>query len=1291
MSTQFDWHFWIDVGGTFTDVVSIGPNGVELRGKSLSSATTKGTWPLTGDVNGFSDSARAASVSGFWIGFELRIIDARGEVLDTIRIADFDFFQARFTFDKPIAKATLRAAKTYELVSPEPSPLFAVRSLLQLRLDQPLPRMAMYLGTTRGTNALLTRRGAPTALVTTRGFGDLLHIGEQDRPRLFDLTIRKPHPLCSFSVEIDERIAADGTVLRPVDLPDARNRLMRLREGGVHSLAICFMHGFRFPIHEQAVEILARELGFDEISVSHRVSPLIKMVPRAETTVLDAYLNPVIRLYADQIVNGMSDGSRLQLMSSSGGLVSRERFTGKESVLSGPAGGVVGFARAAEQAGWQRAIGFDMGGTSTDVARYDGHFEREFETRKAGVRIITPIMAIETVAAGGGSICGFSGGRLTVGPASAGADPGPACYGRGGPLAVTDLNVFLGRMSASQFPFRLDLAAIESRLDALVETVSQETGDWMTRIQIAAGLVAIANHNMAAAIRTVSVASGYDPREYLLVAFGGAGPQHAIAVAAELGIDTILVHPQGSVLSAVGIRLADQTTYHSQAILQTVKSEITEAVKQALYIDAVFESLTDAARKDLQSENPLSKPIQIVKSLDLRFLGTEPYLNIDMPDDADFSREFVRQHRRLYGYVQNRPIEVVAARVQATISGERLTRTKPNGKTQIATTTKQIELYSGGSLTKGAEFDWANLGAGDIVIGPAVIADPMTTTVVDVGWRATVLAAGQLILERTSGDRFSLHGTPNLKDNSSSVPVVADPIELEIFSNCFIAIAKQMGITLQRTSVSVNIKDRLDFSCALFASNGDLVVNAPHIPVHLGAMSETVRAVIRNNTEVNDGDVFVTNDPYQGGSHLPDVTVVTPVFVPSDKEAAFWVASRGHHAEIGGRTPGSMPPDATCLADEGVLIRNVLVIAAGRENFGELEELLAAPPYPSRNVADNLADIRAQIAANRIGANELLALVERHSLEKVTAYMGFVQDAAERQVRAALQAIPDGTYTFSDEMDSGAKICVKIEKSNDRIKLDFAGTSPQTQDNLNANRAIVMAATMYVMRCLLESELPLNQGVMRPVEIDLPPCFLNPTPGPTPATSPAIVGGNVETSQRIVDVLLGALGLAAASQGTMNNWLMGDASFGYYETIGGGSGATVAGQGADAVHTHMSNTRLTDPEVLETRCPVRLVECRIRNGSGGAGKNRGGNGMVRTVEFLRPLTVSLLTSRRNRQPYGLYGGKSGLSGVNRLTRRDGTVENLPSRVQVDAQPGDRLTIETPGGGGWGTASESSEG
>ncbi len=1274
------WQFWIDVGGTFTDCIAVGPDEIERQIKILSSGMTKGSITQWTSPTELTSERFVNGGHEFWNGAKINFLDELGRSIARRAVAHFDEQLGQFTLDSSIElERSGVEVRSFELDLGLHAPIMAIRQIMKLGPAMPLSDCRVHLGTTRGTNALLTRNGARTAFVTSTGFRDLLKIGDQTRPHLFQLAIEKPEPLFETSVAIRERTLADGTVEQTPDESEVRQQLRQLADSGIESVAICLLHGYRFPEHERIVGEIAHQIGFADIRMSHEVSPLIKMVNRSETTVLDAYLNPVIANYLDELQGQLSPNSHLRLMTSYGGLVPRSRFSGKDSVLSGPAGGVVGAARVAQAAGFNQAIAFDMGGTSTDVGRFDGEFELEYETIKAGIRIVSPMMAIETVAAGGGSICQFDGAKLVVGPESATSDPGPACYGNGGPLTVTDVNLYLGRIVREQFPFELSLHSVEQRLDEVCRQMN-DAGFEINREDLATGFLQIANNNMAAAIRVVSVAKGYDPRGYVLVSFGGAGSQHCCAVADALGMDRILDHPQGSILSAVGIRLADQTATQVRSVLQLLKSE------SLVESDRLFEEMKRKIRLELSDEVGADACVEFQCSLDLRYQGTDSSESIVQSVES-FEHSFSTVHQQRYGYTQNRPLEIVAARVVGRVEGNRLPPVisvdpKPfreSSMRQLMT----VPLHPMGSQhfqsLPTPIFDRQELVAGDQLAGPAVVASELTSTIIDPGWKVVVLSGGQLLIEKAESKESSANAFPK-----SESYAIADPVELEIFNNHFSTIARQMGIALQKTSTSVNVKERLDFSCAVFSAEGSLVVNAPHIPVHLGAMSETVRATIEDNPLVNRGDVFVTNDPYRGGSHLPDVTVVTPVFVSDVNCPAFWVASRSHHAEIGGKSPGSMPADASRLAEEGVLIANFKLIDAGTERFDELRRLLTESPLPSRMPDENLVDVAAQVAANRAGESDLLQLVLQHGLAKVHAYMKHIQDAAEAKARAALGDLVDGKYVFEDSMDNGSVIRVAITKRADEIEIDFVGTDPVMPGNLNANSAIVSAAVMYVMRLLIDEDIPLNEGVMKPVTVQLPECFLNPAAADDPADSPAIVGGNVETSQRVVDVLLGALGLAAASCGSMNNWLMGNQQFGYYETVGGGSGATSTASGASAVHTHMTNTRLTDPEILETRYPVVLREFSVREGSGGEGLNSGGNGMLREIEFREPLTVSLLTSRRNTQPFGIEGGGPGMAGKNLLFESHvGEQRELPSQCEVNVEVGDRLTLLTPGGGAFG--------
>jgi 5-oxoprolinase (ATP-hydrolysing) len=1277
------WEFWIDVGGTFTDCLAKAPDGSIRRHKLLSSGVTKGRVGPGSTRDVVVDSARCGEPRDFWTGWRLAIVNRDGEEIDQATVDGLDAATGKLGLGG-LAKDPL-VGSSYELRCTLEAPVIAIRYLLGLRLTEPVPPVLLRLGTTRGTNALITRTGARTALVTTSGFGDVLEVGYQSRPRLFDLTVRKPPVLTMAVCEIDERVTHDGNVLTSPHEAVIRQQLQSLVDAGVESVAVCLLNADRHNEHERLVGQIAREVGISEISLSHIVAPLPKFVARADTTVADAYLNPVLRDYVARLQAALPS-SMIRILTSAGGLVGAENFCGKDSILSGPAGGVVGFSRVAAAAGFSRAIGFDMGGTSTDVSRYDGRFDLEYETQKAGVRLVAPSMAIETVAAGGGSICRFDGVKLTVGPESAGAVPGPACYGRGGPLTLTDVNLFLGRLVKERFPFPLDEVATRRRLEELAAEAASPSGARMTLEELAEGLLRIANSNMAAAIRTVTIAKGADPPDYMLVAFGGAAPQHACAVARELGIRKVLNHPNAGVLSALGIGLADVVRHLSCGIERRLDASTLAFAREQL------NDLERAAEKEVRGEGV--DRITATRSLDVRYEGVESYLTIPWPADDDFVRDFEGAHQTRYGYGhKNKLLEIVAARVEVIgHAGDEL----PNSNSVTARDAKserKIRAYFNGQWRNVLLYERANLGAGDRITGPAVIAEDIATTVIDPAWEAEVMSQGELLLT-DSGTETGLRGSPAVER--------ADPAFLEIFNNALASIAGQMGVTLRNTASSVNVKERLDFSCAIFTADGRLVASAPHVPVHLGAMEETVRYIIAANPDLQPGDVFATNDPYAGGSHLPDITVVTPVHDSISGELRFFTASRAHHAEIGGVTPGSMPPLSKSLAEEGVLIRNLRIVSAGESRFDELRDVLLSGPYPTRNVEANLADVAAQVAANKQGANDLLALVERYSWPVVRQYMEFVQDAAEQKVRTALARLPAGSHAFTDFIETAGgesvPICVRVTihehspsrspadgEGNDPIAvIDFTGTGPVVDGNLNANRAIVTAAVIYVLRLLIDEDIPLNQGVLRAVEIVLPTCLLNPEPGPTPQSTPAVAGGNVETSQRVVDVLLGVLGVAAASQGTMNNVIFGDETFGYYETICGGSGATADGPGASAVQVHMTNTRTTDPEILERRYPVRVREFSIRRGSGGTGFHNGGDGVVRQIGFLRPVTLSVLSERRGQHPpYGMAGGKPGAIGRNHLVRADGSIVELGGIAQLDVAAGDILVVETPGGGGFG--------
>lgn len=1141
------------------------------------------------------------------------------------------------------------------------------------------------MGTTVATNALLERKGEPTVLVTTAGFRDALRIATQARPRLFDRRIVLPELLYQRVIEARERMDAQGGVVQPLDEPALRAALQEAFDAGLRACAIVFMHGWRYTAHELAAERIARTVGFTQVSVSHKTSPLMKLVPRGDTTVVDAYLSPILRRYVEQVSRQMP-GVPLFFMQSSGGLTQADRFQGKDAILSGPAGGIVGMVRTALDAGHARVIGFDMGGTSTDVSHYAGEFERSFETQVAGVRMRAPMMSIHTVAAGGGSVVAFDGARLRVGPESAGANPGPASYRRDGPLTTTDANVLLGKIQPSHFPHvfgpnadePLDLAAARRGFEAMARRMSEATGRTVGAEEVASGALRIAVASMANAIKRISVARGYDVTQYTLQCFGGAGGQHACLVADALGMRSVYLHPLAGVLSAFGMGLADQLAMRELALERRLDAQGLAAAREAAG------SLAAQAKAELREQGVADAAIAAVHRVQLRYEGTDTALACALPmagsaDEAiaAMREEFEAGYRRRFAFLMaERALVIEAVTVEAVGAGERAA--PPAAQADAAAHAPEplaaVRMYceadeKAAGWRDAALFDEAELRPGASIDGPAILAGRNATTVIEPGWQAHATAAG-----------IELHrARPRVA--TQALGTSADPVMLEVFNNLFMNIAEQMGLRLQNTAYSVNIKERLDFSCALFDVEGNLIANAPHMPVHLGSMSESIKTVIDGNPGMKPGDVFVLNDPYHGGTHLPDITVVTPVYLAShDARPSFYVASRGHHADVGGITPGSMPPFSAIIGDEGVLIDNFKLVEGGRLREAELRALLGGGAHPSRNIEQNLADLRAQIAANEKGAQELQAMVAQFGRETVAAYMGHVQDNAEESVRRVITALKNGEFTLP--LDNGAQIRVRVtvDAVARSAKVDFTGTSAQLPNNFNAPRAITMAAVLYVFRTLVDDDIPLNAGCLKPIEVIVPDgCMLNPLP---PA---AVVAGNVETSSCVTNALYGALGVMAASQCTMNNFTFGDGEHQYYETISGGSGAGPGFDGTSVVQTHMTNSRLTDPEVLEFRYPVRVESYRLRAGSGGVGRWRGGDGGVRRVRFLAPMTASILSNGRRHGAFGGAGGEAGAVGINRVERADGSALELDHIGQVQMAPGDVFVIETPGGGGWGEA------
>ena len=1192
------WRFWIDRGGTFTDVVARGPDG-RLEALKLLSENP--------------DQYRDAAVEG-------------------------------------------------------------IRRLLALSPGQAIPAddiEVVKMGTTVATNALLERRGERTALVVTRGFRDALRIAYQNRPRLFDRHIVLPELLYSKVLEVDERIGARGEILVPLD-EDALGRDLRaVRDEGYRSVAIVFMHAYRHPRHERVAARVARAL-FEQVSVSHEVSPLMKFVSRGDTTVVDAYLSPILRRYVAQVASELR-GVRLMFMQSNGGLTDAHRFAGKDSILSGPAAGVVGAVRTSASAGFERIIGFDMGGTSTDVSHYAGELERTFEAQVAGIRVRAPMMSIHTVAAGGGSILHFDGSRYRVGPDSAGADPGPASYRRGGPLTVTDANIMLGKIQPAFFPSvfgargdaSLDGDIVREKFRALAADIRRATGDTRSAEEVAEGFVEIAVGNMAEAIKRISVQRGHDVTAYTLCCFGGAAGQHACLVADALGMTRIVIHPLAGVLSAYGMGLADTVAMRER----TVEVKLDPAGVPAL--DGALDELARAASAELAAQGVAAERIGVIGRLHLRYQGTDTTLAVRYAGIAEMTAQFEAEYRKRYSFLmQGR--ELVAESVSVEAIGAPDAQEAATGPASGAATppaaVDSVTLHTGGRGWSAPVYLRARLSPGYRIAGPAIIAENNATTVVEPGWRAEITGSGDMVIERVEA-----------LSRAVAIGTQVDPVRLEVFNNLYMSIAEQMGLRLANTAYSVNIKERLDFSCAVFDQHGHLIANAPHMPVHLGSMGESVRTVIRENrSRTKPGDVYVLNAPYNGGTHLPDVTVITPVFDRGGAQVLFYVGSRGHHADIGGITPGSMPPGSRVVEEEGVLIDNFLLVEGGRLREKETIALLRSGRYPVRNVEQNMADLRAMVAANEKGAQELHRMVETFGLAVVHAYMRHVQDNAEEAVRRVIEVLKDGEFNY--EMDNGAVIRVRIgiDRRARSAVLDFTGTSPQLPSNFNAPPAVCMAAVLYVFRTLVEDEIPMNAGCLKPLEVIIPEGSML-----RPRYPAAVVAGNVETSQCVTDALYGALGALAASCGTMNNFTFGDDRYQYYETVAGGSGAGEGFDGADAVQTHMTNSRLTDPEVLEWRFPVLLESFEIRRGSGGAGRWRGGDGSVRRVRFLEPLVAAILSGHRRTAPHGMAGGSPGAPGRNWVRRASGEVIELGACDQLTMRPGDCFVIETPGGGGYG--------
>jgi len=1194
------------------------------------------------------------------------------------------------TFTDVVARAPSGALQTRKYLSNNPesyrdAAVHGVRQFLGLGADDPIPHGAIdavKMGTTVATNALLERAGEPTLLAVTAGLADVIEIGHQARPDTFALNIRKPAPLYDTVIEIDERLRADGTVERALDLVSARQRLQAAFDTGLRSVAIVLMHAFKYPAHEAALAIIAREIGFAQISTSHEVSPLSKIVPRGQTTIVDAYLTPILRRYVDQVAQGLGSAhgsGSLLFMQSSGGLTAADRFRGRDAILSGPAGGIVGCVATAKAAGFDKVIGFDMGGTSTDVSHYAGAFEKAYETEVAGAAMRVPMLSIHTVAAGGGSLLTFDGSRLRVGPQSAGADPGPACYRRGGPLAVTDINAALGKLDPRFFPAifgagqnePLDVDASRNGFADLAKEIGAQTGESRSPEQVAEGFLDIAIEHMAQAIKQVSLARGYDVGGYVLNCFGGAGGQHACLVADRLGIGQILLHPFAGVLSAYGMGLADLST-ERQSVIDAELSAALEATLRGRRDD-----LEAQGRADLLEQGSSADAMRSKASALLRYRGTDTVISVALGDAATMLAEFEAAHHRQYGFTASeKPVVLDTLIVEVSAGGAEAEERVLPPRTDTPQPKAQTRFYSGGEWRDAAVFDVADLGPGHALKGPAIITEPTGTIIVEPGWEAAVNPQGHLILTALG------HET-----RAAINPAIADPVTLELFNNRYMSIAEQMGIILRNTAQSVNVKERLDFSCAIFDARGHLVANAPHVPVHLGSMDETVQSVLASGQAIHPGDAFVQNNPHSGGSHLPDITVVSPVFDEAGENGCepkilFFVASRAHHEDVGGLSPGSMSPRGRTIHEEGVLLDNLRLVAGGVFQTEAIETALASGDYPARKPQQNIADLMAQVAANAAGANELKKLAADYGLDVVQAYMGHIQDNAEDAVRRALERLEDGAFTLS--VDSGAKVCVdvRIDREARTACIDFTGTSDQQPSAYNAPKAVARAAVLYVIRCMVADPIPLNAGCLRPLEIIVPQgSMLNPH---FPA---AVVAGNVETSQTVTDTLFAALGTLGTAQGTMNNLTFGNDRVQYYETICSGAPAGPGFDGVAGVHTHMTNTRMTDPEVFEARFPVVLDAFTIDRGSGGRGRFCAGDGVTRRIRFLEDMECSILSDRRRVAAPGLKGGEDGRLGANTIVRSDGSTVDLGGAGEAAVFLGDAVVIQTPTGGGFGPAKD----
>lgn len=1250
------WNIWIDTGGTFTDCLGVDPAGRWHRTKVLSSSGLRGTVVAVHSPKEIEIHREWEAPDDFIKTFDFKLLDLDHK---PVGVSRFKSSRSVVTLNKPLAEDFWRGHPV-EFVSPNESPVLAARLITQTPHESSLPPINLRLATTRGTNALLERKGARTALFMTKGFGDLLNIGTQQRPDLFALEIEKPEPLYEEVVEAEERIDANGAVLNPIAASSFKSKVKKLLEKGIEAAAVVFMNSYANPAHEQKTGQWLKELGFKYISVSSDLSRFVKLLPRAQTTLVNAYLTPIMQNYLDGVHDRIPEGD-LWVMTSAGGLKRRLDFTPKESLLSGPAAGVVGASATGKKAGFSKIISFDMGGTSTDVSRCDGDFEYEFEHQVGDARLMAPAVAIETVAAGGGSVCSFDGHTLRVGPGSAGADPGPACYGAGGPLTLTDINMLAGRLIEKNFHIPVNTEAAGKKLQKVKEDIGKAERNEVEAAAVLEGFLEIANQRMAETIEKISLSKGYDPREYALVSFGGAGGQHCCAIARRLGIKNIIIPEDAGLLSAYGLGHAVMEHFEEEQFLKAldeVESELPSRVQ----------NLTKTARETLSAKVPSENIVVRRRLLFMRIKGQESTLEIAYEPGENLSNGFREAYRRQFGHwVEDAVIELESLRVVVSSTPEKHSRIEAQaGASGKWAPVGQKEILFDGSMHAAPVYERSGAAAGTALDGPALVLDPYNTIVIELGWKAEVLKDGSLQLK---AGKF-----PKVTSGKSR----PEAVELELFTHRFTSIAEKMGEMLQRTALSVNVKERQDFSCALLDPGGQLVVNAPHIPVHLGALGICVRS-LKEEIKMHPGDVIVTNHPANGGSHLPDVTVVSPVFNTGEQLVGYAV-NRAHHAEIGGTRPGSMPPDATNLAQEGVVIPPMYLLKEGEPQLDKIKDHLLNAVRPTRSVKENMADLQAQLAANRQGIDMLRKLEKEHGMQTLHHYMDQIKTRAARLMQETLKKIPDGTYTSKELLDDGTPLCAKWEISNDSVIVDFEGTGDVHPYNLNANPAIVNSVVMYVLRLLVGRALPLNEGLMAPVTLKLPRCLLNPVFSDDPQQCPAVVGGNIEISQRLTDTLLKPFERIACGQGTMNNVLFGNEEFGYYETVGGGSGAGPDFDGADAVHQHMTNTRGTDPEIFEKRYPVRLDRYAIRVHSGGAGKQTGGDGIIREMTFLEQMKLSVLTQHRVQAPYGQKGGEPGNKGKQRVVRKSGEKIVLEPSDAFEMKSGDRFLLHTPGGG-----------